>query len=493
MPSVVVQTRYGKVEGVQEGPICVWRGIPYARAPVGPLRFREPLPPEPWDGVWDAREFRAICVQVPNALNPADNFEQSEDCLFLNIWSPAADDKRRPVMVWIHGGGYVFGSGQSPWYDGSSFAANGDVVVVTINYRLGPFGFLYLGEIGGEEYANSGNLALLDMVAALKWVQENIAAFGGDPHRVTLFGESAGSWSVGALMIMPKAKGLFHRAILQSGIPSNIQDKDSATRTARQILEILDVPPTELSRLHELPAAEILEASQKLPPRSGMSLRPVLDGINLTQTFWEAIEAGVAKDIPVIVGSNKDELLLWVARQARADSAPDPEKIIHNFERQWGPIHPEVARYYLEGKTGRELYEALAKIGTQRGFEAPKLKMASMQVKHAPVWVYRFDWESPRGGLKASHALEIPFVFHTIDTPTAVAMIGDAPERKQLAEQMHRAWIAFAHNGDPNTPEIPHWPQYNLEQRPTMLFDLPSRVENDPAREERQLWERIAI
>lgn len=493
MASTVVQTRYGKVEGTHEGSIFTWKGIPYAQAPIGSLRFRAPQSPESWDGIRDATKFGSICVQVPNPLSQADGMHQSEDCLNLNVWSPAADGKRRPVMVWIHGGAFVFGSGQSPWYDGTSFALEGDVVVVTINYRLGPFGFLYLDRMGGGDYASSGNCALLDQVAALQWVQENIAAFGGDPNRVTLFGESAGSMSVGALLTMPAAKGLFHQAIMESGLPIPMRDGEAAHETTQHVLAALQVEEEALETLQKIPAHKILEAAETIPAGRGLTWRPVLDGTAIPQSFETAIEAGAAMDIPVIIGCNWNELTLWTVRDPIWRQVVDDDERVQTFAAQWGAVAPEAARFYLDGKNGQAMLDALTQMGSYRAFGAPIQTLATRQVGKAPVWVYRFDWQSRagNGALKACHALEIPFVFNTIDHPSAMALTGDAPDRQTVANQMHHAWIAFAKTGNPNTEEIPDWPPYDLEDRPTMIFNTKSHVENDPYGDERILWEHI--
>ncbi|MGH2510517.1 MAG: carboxylesterase/lipase family protein, partial [Ktedonobacteraceae bacterium] len=259
----LVETQYGKVRGTHLGPISVWKGIPYAQPPIGKLRFHIPQAPEAWSGVRDATAFSAMAPQdvvnlsgLAEALGAtATGGEQapvSEDCLYLNIWSPQADEKKRPVMVWIHGGAFVVGSSSQPDYNGASFAQQGDVVVVTLNYRLGVLGFLQLGDLAGEEYASAGNLGLLDQIAALKWVRDNIAAFGGDPHNVTIFGESAGAMSIGTLLAMPATKGLFQKAILESGAAHNVQDKAHATKTAHEWLEILGLGTHETAALTDL-------------------------------------------------------------------------------------------------------------------------------------------------------------------------------------------------------------------------------------------------
>ncbi|MDF2789648.1 MAG: carboxylesterase, partial [Neobacillus sp.] len=306
MTNTIVESAYGKLQGEQINGVFTWKGIPYAKPPVGPLRFRAPELPYSWEGIRDATSFGPVAPQSQREIMEFfgnDISNMSEDCLYLNVWSPAADDKKRPVMIWIHGGAFVSGSGSSSWYDGASFAAQGDVVVVTINYRLDIFGFLHLGEIGGEEYATSGNCGIQDQVAALQWVRENIAAFGGDPNNVTIFGESAGAMSIGVLLGFPSAQGLFHKAILQSGAAANVHSSEKAIKIAGQLLATLQVEPSNLSNLEELPVEQLIQASDLVPP---MSLGPVIDGVSLPRHPEEAIADSSAKDVTILIGTNKD-------------------------------------------------------------------------------------------------------------------------------------------------------------------------------------------
>ncbi len=314
MNSTTVQTTSGLVEGYVHKSIQVWKGIPFAKAPVGELRFMPPQPLEPWAGVRAAKEFGPASIQGEDrlmvGLTGRAKLAESEDCLYLNIWSPAADGKKRPVMVWIHGGAYVTGAGSIAWYDGSSFAEIGDVVVVTLNYRLGALGFLYLREWLGDEFANSGNLGLLDQVAALRWIHDNIAQFGGDPERVTIFGESAGAGSIGALLAMPKAGGLFQQAILQSGSGSlGIRTTEEASSISKQVLDAAGVRPGDLDALRSIPANQLVNAASAI----GVPLPfgPVIDGDSLPVHPLQALEHGHAADLRTIIGINKDEYRLF--------------------------------------------------------------------------------------------------------------------------------------------------------------------------------------
>ncbi|WP_040209183.1 carboxylesterase/lipase family protein [Neobacillus jeddahensis] len=491
MSEILAKTRFGMVQGSREGEICVWKGIPYAAPPIHSLRFRPPQEPDSWAGVRAAKEFGPAPVQ---SESPAMKFlgdspaNKDEDCLYLNIWSPGADHKRRPVMVWIHGGSFMYGSGSSHLYDGKSFAEQGDVVIVTINYRLGVFGFLHLSDIGGEAYQGSGNCGLLDQVAALKWVKENIEDFGGDPHNVTIFGESAGAVSVGNLLSMPNAKGLFHKAILQSGTARCKVAVEKANEMTEQLLSELQVDHNDLSALEKIPAETILQAI-KIFPRTAFG--PVGAGITISPQPEKVLEEGFASDIPVIVGTNMDESLLFTQFDPIWEQL-DQRKVKTMFELSFQPFWKNVSQYVLQDRElSKTLYE---EVMTHYVFTIPAIFFSESQAKHgAPVWMYRFDYESKvfNGKLKAFHALEIPFVWNNLVNSETEKMTGNDPHRYKLAEQMQHAWIAFAHHGDPNIAKLPDWPKYDLEDRSTMLFNTKNKVVNDPDRQNRLKWEQV--
>ena len=491
MSNTIIESAYGKLQGKEVDGVLSWKGIPYAKPPVGPLRFKAPERPDSWDGIRDAASFSPVAPQTQREIMSFfgnDISNMSEDCLYLNVWSPGADDKKRPVLVWIHGGSFVSGSGSADWYDGASFADKGEVVVVTINYRLGVFGFLHLGELGGEEYVTSGNCGILDQVAALQWVKENIAAFGGDPNNVTVFGESAGAMSIGVLLGLPSAQGLFHRAILQSGTAAFVHTSQTATKVAGGLLAALQIEPGNLSELEDLPAQQLLQAESLLPP---MSLFPVIDGVSLPKHPQEAIAEGSAKDVTILIGTNKDEYNIFSVFDPEWKNA-DEAKITAFFQKTFGPLLPAITKEFTEPLS----QEFFNKLLTIQVFTSPAQKLAELQSKHgAPVWMYRFDWETPvfDGVLKATHALEIPFAWNTLDKPNTANFTGASPERQLLANQMHQAWINFAHNGNPNTENLPEWPAYDLNNRSTMIFNNDSGVEKDPSREDRIKWERMAV
>jgi para-nitrobenzyl esterase len=493
MSGPIALTCYGNVEGSWENGLAVWRGIPFAKPPLGPLRFRPPEPPDPWNETRPTTRFGPMAPQRSWA-----GVSLSEDCLNLNIWSPAADDRRRPVLVWIFGGGWFGGDSSDPLFDGAAFASHGDAVVVTINYRLGLIGFLHLGEIGGLAHAASGNRGILDQIAALRWVRDNIAAFGGDPERVTVFGESAGAFSIGAMLAMPLARGLFRRAILQSGVDGLFFSSATATGIAEYALAALGVGRDELTKLDAIPVEQCLEVGaaipQSLSPYRGLSFVPVVDGTTLPQSPLEAIANGSARDVDILIGTNRDECRSFLSDPNwRTYDDEALRRIGHDrVHETW----PAVAPFYLnDGTTGEALRDATLALLTASIFTYPALRLAEDRARHgAPVWLYRFRWASPvEGGLfGAAHDVEIPFVFDNLDAPVAVELTGDSPDRQPLADRMHRAWIAFAHGGDPNTSSLPPWPRYDLERRATMIFNRDDRVEHDPAAAERQVWERAA-
>jgi para-nitrobenzyl esterase len=493
MTQVCVNTTFGQVLGKKEGKVYAWKGIPYAKPPVGERRFLAPIDPEPWEDVRDATEFGPIACQPEREIMTflgAGMANMSEDCLYLNVWSPGSDERRRPVLVWIHGGAFMSGSGSAASYTGVSFAELGDVVVVTFNYRLGVLGFLHLGEVAGAGYETSGNNGMLDQIAALNWVRDNIEFFGGDPDRVTIFGESAGAMSVATLLAMPQAKGLFQQAILQSGAARNTVTATQATQIAKKVLESIKIEGDLIEQLVDLPVEQLIAASDSVPH---MHLVPVVDGLSLPLNPEAAIAQGCAKDIPILIGTNKDEYNLFTLFDPRFKE-PVHGTLTSLCEKVFGPLWPSLASHFLQDK---EISTALFnKLMTLLVFYAPATNLAEEQVKQgAPVWMYRFDWESPvlNGGLKSCHALEIPFVWNNLTQPGTSNLVGVPSTLKGIALQMHQAWIAFAHHGNPNTPELPAWPAYDLENRTTMLFDEDSQIENDPEKESRVAWEKAVV
>jgi para-nitrobenzyl esterase len=496
----VAETTTGRVQGSSEGGVAVFRGVPYAAPSGGANRFRPPQPPASWTGVRDATRFGHIAPQNPSPLEAMFGGTRppiSEDCLFLNVWTPGPDDARRPVMVWIHGGAFVTGSGSTPWYDGTSFAARGDVVCVTINYRLGALGFLHLADLGGEAYASSGNLGLLDQVAALTWVRDNIEAFGGDPTNVTVFGESAGAMSIGALLGMPAARGLFSRAIPQSGAANHVSSRDTATGVALDLLDAVGLDRTQVDRLRDLPVEALLAAQLKVAAQRGFGRlphQPVVDGTVLPESPLDAVTNGSAAGVDLLLGTNVDEMRLFTALDPAITSIDEPA-LLTRADEVFGPGAGAAAiETYRGARPGSGAAEVWTAVLSDQVFRVPAVRLAERQSAHAPVHLYLFTWATPAfgGALGSCHALEIPFVFNVLDAPGVSVFTGEATaSARQLALAMHDTWTTFARTGDPNGAGLPPWPPFTPGQRATMVLGEHSTVEEDPAAAELAHWASV--
>jgi para-nitrobenzyl esterase len=483
--SVLVETTTGKVRGAIRGGIATWRGIPFARAP----RFRPPLPVEPWAGERDATRFGPVAVQSrdPRAAMMSgitDKIVISEDCLFLNIYSPAASG-RRPVVVWVHGGAFIMGAGSQPLYNGTSFAELHDVVVVTFNYRLGLLGLLYLGDLAGSDYA-AGNVALLDQVAALRWVRDNIAAFGGDPDAVTVMGESAGAVSIGTLLAMPAARGLFHRAILQSGASGmSPATRADATAFARRVVAEVGVAPAQLA---EIPVDKLLAAQESLSRTIGLgAFSPYVDGMTVPRMPIEILRDGEGSQVPILLGSNRDEWALFDVLFGGGST----EVVKAQLRGRFGAVVDRMHAAYRDARADRSDAHAWVDLVGDVAFRIPMIKLAEAQARADSVWMYRFDWETPvfEGKLGAAHAVELPFVWNTIDIPVSQFLLGgDLAGARPLATAMHATWASFIRSGNPNGAGLPAWPKYDSDRRATMLLDRTSRVVDDPGGGLRSLW-----
>jgi para-nitrobenzyl esterase len=500
----VARTHKGAVRGVVIDGVYSFKGLPYAAPPVGGNRFRSPQPAEAWSGVRDAVAFGAKPLQMSAppeiAAMVPDPSIVGEDCLNLNIWSPSLGDARLPVMVWIPGGMFEVGSGAT--YDGSRFARDG-VVCVTINYRVGAEGFLYLDE-------GAANLGLLDQIAALHWVHDNIALFGGDPSNVTIFGESAGAMSIGALLAMPRAKGLFRRAIMQSGAAHTVLPTTTARKISRAFAEKLGVGASR-EAIAAVPAKQLLAAQTDLkseimaapdPARWGsevvatlMPFHPVVDGEIIPAPPIERIAAGACADVDVIAGSNAQDWKLFVI--ANGLTAVTEEVLIgpvatHGFKclAAYGLQPAHGLAEYRARYPGKSNADVLAAVQTDWWCRMPAIRLADARLAApASTFMYEFAWPSPAGGglIGSCHALEIPFVFDTLDKGAAQMMgplLGDSPPQR-LADAMHRAWVAFARSGDAG------WAKYQMPHRATMRFDEASGVVSNPRAWERELWESV--
>ena len=493
---MITQTRSGKVEGYEEDGVAVFKGIPYAAPPIGTRRWMAPEREDAWDDVRDATAFSPQSAQGAFAMNAMLGGPEpvvSEDSLYLNVWTPACDDAKRPVMVWIHGGAFVFGSGDTPWYDGTAFAKQGDVVVVTLNYRLGAFGFLHLADLFGAEFEGSGNAGILDQAAALEWVRDSIAAFGGDPENVTVFGESAGGGSVGTLLGMPAARGLFNKAIPQSGASSwwatrerGDRDRAGVHRQARRQGRRHRHAAGRCRRTRSSPGRPASGACRRVlmpSPSSRSSTAPRCPSRRSTRSRPGTRRVCTCSSAPT--GTRPRSSTSWT----RASQNIDEAGIATRVGPWYGADASALVASYRSRRADETNLELWTDIGSDAVFRIPAIRLAETQLAHGPVWMYLFTWETPVFGgiLKACHALEIPFVFDTL--ANAAMFTGDAAERQGIADAMHAAWIAFARTGDPNVAALPEWPAYDTQRRATMRFDVTPEILDDPMSDDRSLGE----
>jgi len=494
--SAIASTANGRVEGQPRGAHVAFRGIPYAKPPVGALRFRAPEPPEPWPGVRPARTFGKVALQgATSAPGMLAEGEQSEDCLYLNVYTPALDGARRPVMFWIHGGAFTLGSASQPMYDGGPLAERGDVVVVTINYRLGAHG----------DWGATANAGQLDQIAALRWVRENIEAFGGDPGNVTIFGESAGSMAVCCLLAMPVAQGLFHRAIAQSGASVTVMTQDAGAKVAEALLAELGIAETDSQRLQEVPV-ERLVLAQSAAARNAPAMRgyaPVLDATTLPKQPGALFAAGGGANVPLVIGTNRDEMNLFNMQMLRElDKPMDDVRALDVIGRMLPASAADragaILEVYRKSRGSRSLPSTnralIGAVQSDQRFRIPSVRFAEAYRSRNPnTFMYLFTYESPamRGALRACHALEIPFVFGTLDAPFQDKFAGKGPAVQALSEQMMDAWLGFARRGQPGHPRLGDWIPYDSDRRATMMFDTKCGLEDAPYEEERACWDGV--
>jgi len=502
---VVAETAGGKLRGTTNSGIHAFKGIPYGAPTGGKMRFMAPGKPAPWTGVRDAFKFghqspqnmNYIEVLAPQADDKVEGYD--EDCLCLNVWTPGTSGKR-PVMFWCHGGGYFRESGSWPWVYGESLSRRGDVVVVSLNHRLNIFGYFHLGDIGGEKYAASGNAGMLDLVAGLQWVHDNIAQFGGDPDNVMIFGESGGGAKVSTLLTMPSAKGLFHRAAIESGAGLQGMTWDDANELTEAMLAELGITPERLDEVQDLPVNRLLSAMADVQKRQTAAGRPsgfapVVDGRIFPTHPFDPVASPMSETIPILVGCNTHEQA-FTAVSANDDAA---------FNLDEAGLRQRVVALVGEAKTARvletyhrvhpnkspsELY-LLAFTDQRQRSNSIKLAERKFQQGKAPVYMYLFAWRSPAmdGKLGAPHTVELPFVFDNTDIPKH--MTTGSPAEKELAAKTSEAWIQFARTGNPNHQGLPNWPAYTINDRATMVLDVTCQVVNDPGSEERKLWASI--
>jgi para-nitrobenzyl esterase len=487
-----VATTAGRVRGLVRDRVHQFYGVPYAASTAGANRFMPPLKPVSWTGVRDCFQVKERAPQdedgpISEVFSLDRREPMGEDCLAVNVFTPGLGSANRPVMVWLHGGGFSAGSGNWLLYDGTNLARKEDVVVVSVNHRLNLFGFLYLADLGGQKWANASNAGMRDIVRALEWVKDNIAAFGGNPGNVTIFGQSGGGSKVTTLMAMPSAKGLFHRAIAQSGAQLRGTTRENATRAAEQFHAKLGLRKNHVDELQQMPWQRLQDALFSEPDIQGLANGPVVDGTSLPRDQWSPDAPGMSADVPLMIGStetedawsdpppplemSEEEMMTRVRRITRNDDARARELVA-----LYRKTHPRI--------TNTDVWLIMNADNTRRAnvHTLGELKFAQGR---APAYAYYFAWRSPvhKGQMKAYHTLDIPFVFNNVDI--AASMTGAGQERYALEHRMSAAWAAFARTGNPNHADIPTWPAFNPADRATMIWNNEVKVVNDPHKEER--------
>ncbi len=509
--TTVGETTAGKVRGTVIEGVQAYKSVPYGASTAGANRFLPPKKPAPWAGVREATEYTSRAPQaglrgptrpeLANFSGATDNAAETEDCLTLNVWTPGPTGKR-PVMVWLHGGAFSYGSANSDRQQGSRLCNRGDVVVVTVNHRLNIFAHLHLAEVWGPEYARSSNAGVLDLVAALEWVRDNIASFGGDPGNVTIFGESGGGGKVSTLMTMPSARGLFHKAIIQSGASVILGNPARAARLADIVLRNLGVTRNDLGKLQNLPVADLLAAIGPASKELGPAERPLFDrypfgpvveGDVLPRHPFDPDASPLSADIPLLIGDMKNEMTSFTATvdaiwNRTLTEAQARDRMFAIAGRHTDTVTETYRRLYPRANPAQRFLAA----ATDSNFRVRSLAVAQRKAAQgkAPVWMYSFEWETPlfEGRLGAPHALDVPFCFDTIDLTNATDM---SPGARKVAATMASTWIAFARTGNPDNATIPHWPAYNAAERPTLLIDVEPSVANDLRGDARRLWQDI--
>ena len=505
-PGATVKTTGGQLRGYIDNKVHVFKGVPYGASTAGSARFLPPQKPQPWTGVRDAFEWGGRPPQIlggePAEMIPTDPREPlSEDCLVMNVWTPNPGSGRRPVMVWLHGGGFASGSGSYSIYEGRELARKHDVVSISVNHRLNAFGFLYLAHLGGK-WANASNAGMLDIVAALEWIRDNIAAFGGDPQNVTIFGQSGGAGKVATLMAMPAARGLFHRAIAQSGAALTATPSAQAIGTTERLLQRLNIKPDQIDALQKVPMTQIIEALRPPAgappgPGGGFNFGPVIDGKSLPAHAFEPTAPAQSASVPFMTGTTATEVTFFAPddQLGPIDDATLRERVKGLLKVPDAEAERMIAMY-RKAEPGRDNIDLFLRMSTDNSFfrlgvDTQAERKAAQ--RGAPVYMYRFEYYSPvrDGRLKSMHCMEIPFAFDNL--AAGQVYTGNSPQAQRIADQMSAAWVAFARTGNPNHKGIPAWTPFNAEQRATMVFGAgqDAKIVNDPGKEQRLALKEI--
>ncbi|MCF2501286.1 carboxylesterase family protein [Dyadobacter sp. CY357] len=507
----------GKIKGVRNDGVNVFKGVPYGGKISGDRRFRRPAPLQPWTGVRDATQFGAPAIQPPRRNEPAP----SEDCLFLNVWTPANDNKKRPVMFYSHGGGFVGGSGASQGQDGSNLARNFDVVVVQTNHRLGLLGFLYLDEIAGPDYAGSGNMGMLDIADGLKWVNQNIAQFGGDPDNVMIFGESGGGAKTSCLYTMPAAAPYFNKASIESGPGVRMTTKETAAETTAMLLKELNIAPKDWKKLLDIPAADLLVMQAKLPfvppfieknnnreamQRNAGGFGPVVDGVVLPQHPFDPVAPEISRNKPLLVGWNEDEHTFFAWERKDTESFKiDFEGLKKKLEPRYGENTDKLIETYRKANPKASAPDIFVAISSIAMMGLGSVTIAERKVKQggAPVYLYNFGYKSEKKipgtdyAMGTPHAMDISFKFNNEipprdgSAPKESFFGGNNPDRFVASHHFAELWTTFAKTGKPAAKDVPDWPAYNLTDRPTMRIDTKCEVINDRFAQELSTWRSL--
>lgn len=489
----VIEIAQGSVRGrIADNGVHVFKGMRYAASSAGSLRFMPPAPPPKWAGIQDAFEYGDQSPQARGSLAAAQ--AMSDDCLRINVWTPALDGAKRPVLLWFHGGGFEAGSGSSRLYDGTRVARRGDVVVATINHRLNVFGHCHLGGVLGEDFAQSGNVGYLDLIASMRWVKENIARFGGDPNNVMIYGQSGGGRKVSLCYAGKDAQGLFHKGVVQSGAHLKVQTTERANALTESLLKELGIARENARKLQTIDVETLSSAQRKVIAAAGARFSPVLDGKTFTAHPFLPNAPAISNHLPMLLGTTRTELTNQMGRAPgifEMNEAQAKERLADFVE---AADIDEAYRVFKASRPQANPSEVFFTIASARGYVRDQTIMAEQRVKgggRGKTYVYRLMWRQPvEGGRRVSqHSLDLPFVFDNV--AAGANMTGpDTEQTRAMVEQMANSWIAFARNGDPNNSSVPKWAPYDLERRNTMMFDVPGRAVDDPHKDERLFMAR---